>query len=68
MTEDIHTIRFGGLTATIKAQGAELCSLKNAAGTEFICQAGPAWPRHRGKTDKPARLCARQLFGLGGGR
>ena len=46
MGEDIHCIRFGGLTATIKAQGAELCSLKNAAGVEFIWQAGPAWPRH----------------------
>lgn len=46
MTDDTHTIRGGGLTATIKAQGAELCSLKNAAGVEFIWQAGPAWPRH----------------------
>ncbi|KJC36503.1 aldose 1-epimerase family protein [Bradyrhizobium sp. LTSP857] len=45
MGDDIHCIRFGGLTATIKAQGAELCSLKNA-GVEFIWQAGPAWPRH----------------------
>jgi galactose mutarotase-like enzyme len=46
MTEDIHTIRFGGLTASIKAQGAELCSLKDDAGVEFVWQAGPAWPRH----------------------
>jgi galactose mutarotase-like enzyme len=46
MTEDTHTIRAGGLTATIKAQGAELCSLTNEAGVEFIWQAGPAWPRH----------------------
>jgi galactose mutarotase-like enzyme len=46
MTDDTHTIRGGGLTATIKAQGAELCSLKNAAGVEFVWQAGPAWPRH----------------------
>jgi hypothetical protein len=30
----------------IKVLGAELCSLKNAAGVEFIWQAGPAWPRH----------------------
>jgi galactose mutarotase-like enzyme len=45
MTDDTHTIRSGGLTATIKAQGAELCSLKNA-GVEFLWQAGPAWPRH----------------------
>ncbi|MCP3374134.1 aldose 1-epimerase family protein [Bradyrhizobium cajani] len=46
MTDDTHTIRSGGLAATIKAQGAELCSLKDGSGTEFIWQAGPAWPRH----------------------
>jgi galactose mutarotase-like enzyme len=46
MTDDTHTIRSGGLAATIKAQGAELCSLKDAAGVEFIWQAGPEWPRH----------------------
>ncbi|MDA9508715.1 aldose epimerase [Bradyrhizobium sp. CCBAU 11386] len=46
MTDDTHTIHGGGLTATIKAQGAELCSLKDGSGVEFIWQAGPAWPRH----------------------
>ncbi|UPK33876.1 aldose 1-epimerase family protein [Bradyrhizobium sp. 186] len=46
MTDDTHTIRSGRLTATIKAQGAELCSLKHDAGLEFIWQTGPAWPRH----------------------
>ncbi|WBL80358.1 aldose 1-epimerase family protein [Bradyrhizobium xenonodulans] len=46
MTDDTHTIRSSTLTATIKAQGAELCSLKDGDGTEFIWQAGPAWPRH----------------------
>jgi galactose mutarotase-like enzyme len=46
MTEDTYAIRAGGLTAIIKAQGAELCSLTNEAGVEFIWQAGPAWPRH----------------------
>ena len=45
MTDDTHTIRSGGLIATVKAQGAELCSLKNA-GVEFLWQAGPAWTRH----------------------
>jgi galactose mutarotase-like enzyme len=45
MTDDTHTIRSGGLTATINAQGAELSSLKDG-GVEFIWQAGPAWPRH----------------------
>ncbi len=46
MTADTHSIRSGRLAATIKAQGAELCSLKDAEGTEFIWQAGEAWPRH----------------------
>ncbi|WP_194463968.1 aldose 1-epimerase family protein [Bradyrhizobium sp. CCBAU 53340] len=46
MTDDTHTIRSGGLAATIKAEGAEMCSLTDGGGTEFIWQAGPAWPRH----------------------
>jgi galactose mutarotase-like enzyme len=46
MIEDTHTIQNRGLTATIKAQGAELCSLTNEAGVQFIWQAEPAWPRH----------------------
>ncbi|MET4838220.1 galactose mutarotase-like enzyme [Bradyrhizobium japonicum] len=46
MTDDTHTIRSGGLTATIKAHGAELCSLKDGGGVEFVWQAEPAWPRH----------------------
>ncbi|OAF16769.1 aldose 1-epimerase family protein [Bradyrhizobium neotropicale] len=46
MTDDTHVIQSGGLTATIKAHGAELCSLRDEDGVEFIWQAGPAWPRH----------------------
>ncbi|MBW5439109.1 aldose 1-epimerase family protein [Bradyrhizobium canariense] len=46
MTDDTHTIRSGGLTAIIKAQGAEMCSLASDAGIEFVWQAEPAWPRH----------------------
>ena len=34
------------LSAEIKADGAELCSLRDAAGQEFLWQAGPQWPRH----------------------
>src|SRR5579872_4460166 len=41
-----HTIRSDGISATIKADGAELCSLKNADGLELLWQAGPDWPRH----------------------
>ena len=43
---DTHTISAGGIVATIKADGAELCSLKTADGLELLWQAGPAWPRH----------------------
>ena len=46
MNADSHTIRAGGIEATIKAHGAELCSLKNAEGLELLWQAGPEWPRH----------------------
>jgi galactose mutarotase-like enzyme len=42
----LHGISAAGITATIKSDGAELCSLKNAAGVELLWQAGPAWPRH----------------------
>src|SRR5690242_4447238 len=34
------------LRARVRADGAELCSLRDAAGHEFLWQAGPAWPRH----------------------
>jgi len=34
------------ITAQIRPMGAELCSLTDASGTEFIWQAGAAWPRH----------------------
>ena len=41
-----HTLDSGKISATIKADGAELCSVKNAEGLELLWQAGPAWPRH----------------------
>ena len=46
MTEvEMHRIG-DGLTATISAHGAELQSLRTAAGAELLWQAGPQWPRH----------------------
>lgn len=36
----------GGLGATVKAEGAELCSLQDAAGRELLWGAGPQWPNH----------------------
>ncbi len=35
-----------GLGATVKADGAELCSLQDAAGRELLWGAGPQWPNH----------------------
>jgi galactose mutarotase-like enzyme len=41
-----HTLQSEAISATIKADGAELCSLKNTQGLELLWQAGPTWPRH----------------------
>jgi galactose mutarotase-like enzyme len=46
MSVDRHVFRSEGLVASVLAQGAELCSLKNDGGRELIWQAGPEWPRH----------------------
>ena len=46
MSMDSHTLRADGIAATIKADGAELCSLQNATGVELLWQAGAEWPRH----------------------
>jgi galactose mutarotase-like enzyme len=46
MSEERHTLRSRGIEASVKAHGAELCSLKDADGVELIWQAGAAWPRH----------------------
>lgn len=41
-----HTIENAYLSVTVKADGAELCSLRDARGTEMLWQAHPIWPRH----------------------
>ncbi len=41
-----HMLQSDGISATIKADGAELCSLKNKQGLELLWQAGPSWPRY----------------------
>lgn len=43
---DKFTIRNSFLEVSIKKKGAELCSVINTNGTEFIWQAGEIWPRH----------------------
>lgn len=44
--QDRHVIQNGYLSAAIKADGAELCSLRDATGSEMLWQAEPIWPRH----------------------
>lgn len=41
-----HRLEDGGFVAVIKADGAELVSLRDPSGVEYIWQAGPQWPRH----------------------
>ena len=41
-----YEIGTGALTAGVLEIGAELCSLHDAKGREFLWQAGPTWPRH----------------------
>ena len=41
-----YTIHNEHLIVTINRLGAELCSVVNTDGTEFIWQAEPIWPRH----------------------
>ncbi|HEX3348871.1 MAG TPA: aldose 1-epimerase family protein [Acetobacteraceae bacterium] len=43
---DRYTLTRDGLTVEVKADGAELCSLQDADGHEYIWQALPVWPRH----------------------
>jgi galactose mutarotase-like enzyme len=43
---DRHTLANTFLAVTVKADGAEPCSLRDADGREYLWQAGPAWPRH----------------------
>ena len=46
MTDERCRIAGSGIATEISAQGAELQSVRDAAGHEYLWQAGPAWPRH----------------------
>ncbi|PDQ18421.1 aldose epimerase [Mesorhizobium sanjuanii] len=46
MEQDRLTLHGDGISATIVGQGAELVSLQDTDGLEFLWQAGPAWRRH----------------------
>lgn len=41
-----HVIASGGFSAAIRALGAELTSLRDDRGAEWLWQAGPEWRRH----------------------
>ena len=41
-----HTIASGGITASILAQGAELCRLQDGTGHDYLWPATAPWPRH----------------------
>ena len=43
---DRFALKAEGVSAVVKAEGAELVSLKDAGGDELLWQAGPEWPRH----------------------
>lgn len=43
---DQHVISAPGIRARISVQGAELQSIEDASGREFLWPALPAWPRH----------------------
>ncbi len=43
---DRHEIGTDALSATVLAEGAELCSLRASRAGELLWQAGPAWKRH----------------------
>ncbi|MBL7927062.1 MAG: aldose 1-epimerase family protein [Bacteroidia bacterium] len=42
----IYTISNQQIQISVKQAGAELCSIKNLTGTEFMWQAGAQWQRH----------------------
>jgi galactose mutarotase-like enzyme len=41
-----HTLSTAGIAARVSADGAELCSLRDTAGIEYLWSAAPIWPRH----------------------
>jgi galactose mutarotase-like enzyme len=46
MPKDSFPLRNDTMTATVAAEGARLCTLKNAQGLDLLWQAGAAWLRH----------------------
>lgn len=43
---DQHSFTSAGIAASVTANGAELCQLRDAAGLDYLWGADPVWPRH----------------------
>jgi galactose mutarotase-like enzyme len=46
MSDESHAFGTGDARACVLAHGAELCWLRDAAGIDYLWDAGAAWPRH----------------------
>ena len=46
MSDDRHDFGSTGIRASVLAQGAELCALRDGDGRDYLWDAGEAWPRH----------------------
>jgi galactose mutarotase-like enzyme len=46
MDKERHTFGSAALSASVTAHGAELCLLRDGAGSDYLWSAEPAWPRH----------------------
>jgi galactose mutarotase-like enzyme len=46
MSSEWHCFESNGLSACVKADGAELYTLRDASGMDYLWPAEPVWPRH----------------------
>jgi galactose mutarotase-like enzyme len=46
MSNDWHCFESGGISACVKADGAELYTLRDGRGLDYLWPAEPVWPRH----------------------
>jgi len=46
MSNDWHSFESSGLSACVKADGAELYTLRDGSGLNYLWPAEPVWPRH----------------------
>jgi galactose mutarotase-like enzyme len=46
MSNDLHRFAGHGIAAAVNADGAELCTLRDGDGRDYLWSAEPVWPRH----------------------